>query len=327
MKTERRHQLQTNQLADQLGKTIESTKPYLKWIGIGVAAAIVLVLTVTFISHRQNVATGNAWAEYIQALSETDRQLALQDVATVYPGTAAATWAELAKADLNLGQGCQSIYQNKEEAEKLLNEAIEGYKSIVGSSPRDTFTAQRAQFGLGTAYETLGRLKEAREAYEEVLKRGETTAVARLAKEHLDLLKSDEVQAFYDWFVAQKSMPTGPGSGLPNLPGDLGELPDFPDLSIPGVATPPLTFPGSDGATTPPPAATDPATPPPTATDPAAPPATTDPATPPPADKPADDKPAAEQPAPEKPAEEKPPAPPEGPAAPGGDAPAPAQPE
>ncbi|MBM4001420.1 MAG: tetratricopeptide repeat protein [Planctomycetes bacterium] len=231
MKSQRRHELQTNRLADSLGKSIEATRPYMRWIGLGALAVILVVFVGAWISSRNQTAAGNAWSDYFRALSSTDRQVALRDVSSVYPNSSAAIWADLATADFNLGQGCQIIYQNRDEADKALNQAIGAYQRVLDSNPRDTFLIQRAQFGLGLAHETLGKLKDASQAYEKVIQQGELTAVAALAKNHLDMLKRDEVKSFYDWFVAQKSAPDL-GGGLPGMPGDLNGLPDFPDLKI-----------------------------------------------------------------------------------------------
>ena len=67
MKTQRRHELQQNELADHLAKWLEQVKPYSKLI-VGVAVVIAAVLfAVVFISNSSRRTNEAGWTAYYAA--------------------------------------------------------------------------------------------------------------------------------------------------------------------------------------------------------------------------------------------------------------------
>lgn len=240
MKSARRHELQSNELAETLGRLYRKVQPYLKWSGVGLLAVVVIAVIVGVVSYRRQVTEGRAWAELFAtagSATSADYGQALRDVANVHPHTTAAQWAAIMRADANLAQGTQLLYQSRDEAQKLLREAIELYQQVI-PNVRDTYLIQRLEFSRGQAHEALGELRQAESAYNAVVAKGETTALGQLAKRRLEQLAKDDMRKFYDWFVAQRTpvMPKGPANLDQNLP-------DRPDLAIPG--TPSTT--GSQG--------------------------------------------------------------------------------
>jgi len=231
MKSSRRHELQTNDLAETLNRFFATYGHFFKWGAVGVLAVALVIAVVAWIAHRRQVAAGKAWAEYLAAASsrlDIDRRQTLQDIAQVHHGTPAGVWAMISRADMNLTEGTELLYQNKEEAQKRINEAIEGYRQAL-DQVRDPFLRQRVQFALGQAHESLGQLKDAQAAYNAVLVQGESSALGQLAKERLESLQKDDIRRFYDWFVAYKApvfRQDGAASGA-------GPLPDRPDFTVP----------------------------------------------------------------------------------------------
>lgn len=302
MKSEERHQLQTNVLASELDKRIEQVKPMIGWIVLAVLAVtgVVLVWGVVTSLHDQREAA--AWNGFYLASGSGDAAQ-LEPIIEEYPTSKASAWARQMVADNDLLKGTEALLVDKDEAMESLKKAAEGYEALLAETTDNNILA-RAQIGLAQAYESMGEVEKATQAWEQVASNNSSEAFAKHAKSRIEWLASSNSKAFYQWFANFKPEP----KPQLNLPSNLNSLPGKPDLNLPELPafTPPAT-------TTPPTDA------------PAAPPATTEtPATTPPAtETPA--APATTPPAAETPATETPAAPAaETPAAPATDTPAPA---
>src|SRR5690349_230264 len=103
MKSERRHELQTNELADRLAKYVDDVKPYTKAILGAVIAVVVLFLAYSVWSQQQTTRAGHGWAELFNVVSTNDpfRRDAsamaeeLEKVAQRNKGTLPGLWAQL----------------------------------------------------------------------------------------------------------------------------------------------------------------------------------------------------------------------------------------
>ena len=83
MKAERRHELQTNALADWLAKTIQKVQPHANTILIGALLVIVAIVAVVMLSGRSSGRSDGAWNEYFQATIYEDPEKRLKDVSCV----------------------------------------------------------------------------------------------------------------------------------------------------------------------------------------------------------------------------------------------------
>ncbi len=92
MKTERRHELQTNVLADSLAHWIEAVKPYSRAITAGVIALVVALFAWLYISTQNTRQLADGWNDYFRAVSSRDSQL-LTDLAQQYSGSMVSEWA------------------------------------------------------------------------------------------------------------------------------------------------------------------------------------------------------------------------------------------
>ena len=311
MKSEERHQLQTNVLASELDKRIEQVKPMIGWIVLAVLAVtgVVLVWGVVTSLHDQREAA--AWNGFYLASGSGDAAQ-LEPLIEEYPTSKASAWARQLVADNDLLKGTEALLVDKDEALESLKKAVEGYESLL-SETTDANILSRAQIGLAQTYEAMGEVEKATQAWEQVASDAKSETLAKHAKNRIDWLASRNSKAFYQWFATFKPEP----KPQLNLPPDLNSLPGAPDFKLPEIPfTPPATTPPATTppATTPPATETQPATETPPAPET---PATETPA--PTADTPA---PAPEAPAPEAPAAETPAA--EAPATPAADTPAPA---
>src|SRR5262245_44136720 len=113
MKTGRRHELQTNQLADALAHGIERVKPYSKAIMSGLLAILVAIFAWGFVSAQSTRRVADGWNEYFEATDSPNPRDALADVAARYPGSEAGLFAELTLADMLLDIGTNQLFANK----------------------------------------------------------------------------------------------------------------------------------------------------------------------------------------------------------------------
>jgi hypothetical protein len=226
MKTERRHELETNTLARRLAAWIERVKPYGRsFIGLLVALAVVAVGA--FLLTRQSKQTeAMAWDAYYLA-TEGGRPMPdeLAMVAESHVGTSVEPWARLAQADAELQVASRTLFVDKAEARRRLNVAIDTYQKLK-ERRGDELVRERATFGLARAYESLGRLDAADSEYRDV-----TGAFADAAESRADLIAKASSKAFYDWF-AEAELPRTPLPGDPGVPGTP------PDASLPGLDLP-----------------------------------------------------------------------------------------
>jgi predicted negative regulator of RcsB-dependent stress response len=221
MKTERRHELQTNALADALGHAVDAVKPYTQ-IAVGVVlAAAVIFGVVKYLSVRSEENVVDAWNMYLQAStggSESTEELS--QLIEQYPDTAAAQWSHLFLADQALGDGINQLFQNRSEANEKLRQAEQHYLAVQQKAS-DPLLEERATLGLGRVYESQVQLDKAKQAYQQLLDRWPNGAFAATARERLNDLSQQSTKEFYDWFAG--SEPKTPAEG----PGTPGSRPSF----------------------------------------------------------------------------------------------------
>ena len=214
MKSEERHKLQQNALAEWLNETFVAIKPYQNAI---VAVIIVLILAVIFFfwwTSESASQSSKAWTQFFMAANENNpNPAALGKVADDNPSSRAAPAADIVAADLELAQGCSMLFINKPTANQQLNKAVELYQLVITRSSSPTLRAQ-ASFGLGKTWEALGKLNEAVELYTKVTTEWPDTVYARMSTQRLDDLKRTSTKEVYDKFGA-----SSPSPHLPSRPG------------------------------------------------------------------------------------------------------------
>jgi tetratricopeptide (TPR) repeat protein len=235
MKAERRHELQHNELADWVAVAVERVKPYSRAIVGVVVAAAVLLTTYVVLSNRAERKQTTAWTDYYLAIQGplADVESDLEVVMREHEGVAAGRWAQVALADLKLGEGIKALFTDKAVAKKNLESAVEHYQAVIPEA-EDALLVARARFGLGRALESQGELEKAREVYEQVVEASGTNAYVSLAEARLTDLKRDSTQDFYAWFEQQE--PVAPPPAANSLPGTPGQKLPFDDslLNTPG---------------------------------------------------------------------------------------------
>ncbi len=262
MKSERRHDLQNNELASTLGTGIDKVQPFVQYIVGGVVIAAVLAVGWGVYTSFARKSAAAAWTEYYFTLNTGDAE-AFKAIAADHPGSAAAIWAEQTAGDEYLADGIDALYKDRSQGIELLKKAISSYES-VSSKTQNSELRTRAELGLAQAYESLGEIEKAKDLYQQVISAGLQPAITSVATSRVAFLNSQAGKDFYSWFDKLKPAPALP----PKMPGDLSNPPTSPNLKFDApIDTKGLELPG-----TPAPAGTSPAGVSPAGTAPAAPP-------------------------------------------------------
>jgi len=230
MKTKRRHELQTNQLADSLAHGIEAVKPYTRVILGLLLAVVVLGCTYAYLSAQASSKQDRAWDVYVGATTrnpmsmdmEFDRKQ-LDDLIEKSKGTHAAEWARLALADMRLAEGTEQLFSDKSEATSTLQQAVGLYEDALQNA-HEPLLRQGALFSMARANEALGELDKAEKEYEQLLTEFPNGVYSLEAKRRDDDLKKNSTKQFYDWLA--KYEPEKRASKEPGTPGERLEFSD-----------------------------------------------------------------------------------------------------
>jgi tetratricopeptide (TPR) repeat protein len=233
MKSERRHELERNQLLVWLMETFGEIKPYANAILTAVLVVLVAALAYTLWNRQAESRFSQGWDDYFTALNGMDRT-ALENVAQKHPGTAPAHWALVTVADMQLQEGCNLLFVNKTSANLDLRKAVENYQAVLAQATTPALL-ERANYGLGRAREAQGDLEQALKAYREVVQQWPNGAFGQSAAERVKDLTSQPTRSFYDKFA--KFDPKPPMADQPGTPGkkpafDLDALPDSPAFKL-----------------------------------------------------------------------------------------------
>lgn len=216
MQSDRRHELETNDLADWATAIVERLRPHLRTVALAAAAAVIGLAAWTLVDSRRRAASEESWNAFLAAMA-SGQAAALDGVATRYPGTPAAQWARLVVADGLLDQGSSLLYSDRPQAEQRLQAAVAAFSTLLASRPLD-FVAERATFGLAKARENLGGIAEARRGYEAVVAEYPDSAVRRFAEQRIAALDREPTRQWYDWFSQQKPAPQPTADGATPAP-------------------------------------------------------------------------------------------------------------
>jgi len=236
MKAEKRHEIEKNVLADWLGEQIEAVKPYAPTIGIALVGGICAILLVIYLVGTGGAASARAWSAYFSAINDRDPELPLEAFVKQMPNSPASLWAVQAMGDINLSHGSQQLFSDREEAKKSLDRAKVALERVEAEA-KDPLLKTRSRLSLGKLYESLCQPEEAKKYYELVVKDEKDSAVGKVAQRAVKRLSDPREVELLAWFAEQKPRKPVPGLGSGGLPGLPNDLPERPDLSLPGLGS------------------------------------------------------------------------------------------
>lgn len=241
MKSKRRHELQTNELADRIGHAIQVIRPYTTMILTATTAVAIVVCGWYVWNAWQERQQGEAWQAMFNASTDPQADLATEftRVASQYADTSAGLWATQTAADMHLAQGVRLLFSDRALADTSLTMARDRYLEVVQNEKTAAYPMllERARFGLAQTLETMNELDQAKKYYSLVTEANSDSVLGQLAKTRLERLGKPEVAKWYHWFARQKPAPppevkqpsAAGGAGLGDVGPSLGDLPDTPE--------------------------------------------------------------------------------------------------
>lgn len=220
---DRQHELENNLLAEKLATLNTAIEPYSKIIGIVVTLLIVGGIWLAF--QNMNVSEQRSDSTYQLLMGNGD------EVISKYPNTTAASWANLSQGNEYLAQGVGALFENREEAKTLLEQASSAFSDALKGSEGNRLVKSRANLGLAMVAESLGDVETAISHYKECAAAKESDDLVANAENRIESLSSASTKEFLDWFAKQDFTPAGPAMP-PSLPDESG-LPGTPDVSLP----------------------------------------------------------------------------------------------
>ncbi|MEX0866247.1 MAG: hypothetical protein WD030_02745, partial [Pirellulales bacterium] len=200
MKSDRRHELQQNELAQRLEVWVEAVKPYASWVVGGVIVGLLIALVITFQRGESQAERDANWNEFYTAEATNDTEM-LKELAARHAGKPLGEITSLTLADYHLREGARQAQQNRSEAQKKFDEAISNYLSVADSA-RDPMLKNRALFGQAQALEWKMQLAKAREVYEQV-----EGPLKLQAQQRLATLRQPATAKFYDVYASHTPRP------------------------------------------------------------------------------------------------------------------------
>jgi len=198
VKSRRRHELQTNELADALGRLVERARPHGRTIAV-VAGIVVLAVVVLIAVPVMRSRAAEAAAYAFSMAVRTGEAEAMRTFLERYPEAEQVPSARLLLADRLLADVVAGPDPGEEadpaRDEQALAEAEQVYTQVAAASGD---LEPMARVGLALVTLQRGRLDEGREALKQVAETWPQSIAAAKAKAHLDRLAGYEPVAFSD---------------------------------------------------------------------------------------------------------------------------------
>ena len=226
MKSEHRHDLETNERARRLATLIERVKPYATTVLTVALVAAVAAAGFAYVRQSAAARQSEAWDAYNLAVQGRipDMEM-LKQSAELHAGSPMAQWSNVTWADGQLRLATVQYIGFRESANESLAKAESMYQGLLRSAT-DARIRDRGNFGLGRVFEMRNNLVKAREYYRAVT--GEFAGVAAARAEQLE---SERIIDACEWLASAKPPPRR----APRGPGEPGLRPEFEvdDLTMP----------------------------------------------------------------------------------------------
>ncbi|BBO32894.1 hypothetical protein [Lacipirellula parvula] len=213
MNTERRHELETNALAEGITTWSDKARPYTSALLGLIAALLGLFIVASLWNSYQERRNREAWHELEVGLLEGDiesRNLRLIADREDLQGTDMTEWAYMSWADRQLLRASQLYLTDREDAKKRLDEIESIYEQFADSASSPELK-NRARLGLARVSEMQGDVTDAVAQYELI-----DGAFAPLAEDRIKALKAKPAKETVEWLATvelpKRTPPGGPGS-------------------------------------------------------------------------------------------------------------------
>jgi predicted negative regulator of RcsB-dependent stress response len=207
MKAQHRKDLQTNVLADRLGRLLRNAKE-------GPSRQVLVIWGVVLLA----AAIGLGWW-YFSRHSEQENSAENRDlqeattrddykkIADAHPNTPAGRMARLQLARMSLREGLEHIYSglsdDRANARSRLEEARDSYRQLATDFKDSPIIVQQCLMGEAKAQESLGQLDDALAVYQRLANEYPDSALGKEAKERVAFLQNADHRAELEKFNAE----------------------------------------------------------------------------------------------------------------------------
>jgi hypothetical protein len=210
MKSERRHDLETNELAVRVQDWIEQLKPYASQIALVIVGLLLLAFLVSAWGSTTSATDQAAWDEFTLATYSSDpewnsmKMLANNEE---FAGTPVPEWAYLAWSDRQLLIASTTYLVDRKATMDRLKEVQKIYENLA-TGASDSQIQDRARYGLAQTLELQGKLDEAIKEYKAV--KGNLSV---LAAQRVEKLNTEDAKEAWKWLTTAE-LPARPASGV-----------------------------------------------------------------------------------------------------------------
>ncbi len=220
MKAEHRKELETNVLADSVGRTLKGLKEGPSrgtWVALSmVGVVLILFFTWRIVKQHAETSSSDLYLKWAALATPAELEAFAKDNA----GTMQGRLARFRLARLDMAEGIANVGTPQLRAEALdhMRKAGELYKELANETGSQSILQQEALLNAGKAFETLDELDTARGFYSRLQKSYPNTYAGKDAEDALKRLEGDSPDlVFLKQFVKQKEKEKAPGGG-PDLP-------------------------------------------------------------------------------------------------------------
>jgi hypothetical protein len=235
MKAEHRKELETNTLAEGMGHLVQRIKERPRrntfgYVLVGVAAGIVLILALRY-SHMSRQDAADRWAAL-----EDGRKQRLEELIRSAPDSNAGKAARLERSWINFWEdGMRALGRNPKLAFMQLDKAFKDYEEAAKLCEGDPTFEPEALYAMAVIEETRAiedrkHLDSARDMYEKLATKYDSSAFGKMAGERVATLKDDkkrtELVQFYQNLSSQLGLDRAePKAKADAIPGLIPPLP------------------------------------------------------------------------------------------------------
>jgi tetratricopeptide (TPR) repeat protein len=196
MKSERRHELQHNELAEWLIKSGDSLQQHQNAILSAAVVVIALLAGYWWYSYTTASQATEAWGNVVAGVESGNLDL-LANVVEKFPDTRAAQMASLISGDFCLAQGSQSRFSDRANANEEFKKAAKDYEDSLTQGDSSSMQ-ERGAYGKARAQEASGNLDSALESYKSVFQKWPKGAYAAAARQQVAFLELRETKRMFD---------------------------------------------------------------------------------------------------------------------------------
>lgn len=226
MKSERKHVLESNLLADKIEAQIIKFKKALPAIVAVVVVSAIVLLVYGVYTSMQDSQRAKGWTSLYFADTNTSD---LDAISSDFGDSPAGLWARQIAGDAHMARAMEKVYLDRSLSDQYFQQALDEYKTVAEKSS-DSFLKGRALYGAAQAAEGLADREQAIGFYRKIiLLNGLSPEFVAETNKRVKWLETSAGEEFYVWF--KNNRPSAPV--LNDLPTSKPPLPSIPDMKFP----------------------------------------------------------------------------------------------